>query len=681
MINDSTNSREEHINEIDELRRRIADLEQERDGLKKNLSKIKAQRDQEKSQLIQEHNLLSALIDHLPYCIYVKDQDGRFIITNDEAWRDKGLAGKDELLGKSDRDFYPPELAEQYMADEQALLASGKALINHEEPSVDISTGKESYFLSSKIPFRNAQGDIVGLVGIGADITHLKSTQLELRAAHDQKTQQIAEHIAALTDTTEKFQQEVDLRRQIEKRLQHERNLLRTLIDSIPDHIYVKDIRGCFVTANTAVAQLFNFQRAEDMIGKSDFDIHPQEFAEQYYLDEQKVLRDGQSLINYEQSMVDSSTGELLWMQSTKVPLRDADGNIIGLVGINRDITEQHRLEETLHFQASLLDQVSEAVIAVDENFRITSWNKGAERIYGWSAEEALNQHSPTLLQTQYNDDTTPNSALKQFQDTGQWQGEVLHQRKDGKRIPISTTTVTLRNRQHQVIGAVSVVQDITDRKRVEQAQFALVRDRAAIEERQRLARDLHDAVSQTLFSANLIAEALPRLWERNPDATLEQLVRLSRLTKGAMAEMRTLLLEIRPNAFAEVKLGQLLTQLKDAVEGRSDLAVTLQSAGDVMVSEDVKIAFYRIAQEALNNIVKHAKAKTVLIDLNATSSDVTLKVVDDGIGIDPNRPKTGRLGLSIMQERADDIGATFTVENKINEGTQVLVTWSVPAT
>jgi nitrate/nitrite-specific signal transduction histidine kinase len=204
-----------------------------------------------------------------------------------------------------------------------------------------------------------------------------------------------------------------------------------------------------------------------------------------------------------------------------------------------------------------------------------------------------------------------------------------------------------------------------------EQAEVA-----AAAAERTRLARELHDAVSQTLFSASMIADVLPRLWERDPEEGRRRLEDLRRLTRGAMAEMRTLLWELRPSALLETNLGELLGQLSRAVAGRADIDVALNVERLVSPPADVKVALYRIAQEALNNVVKHAQASRVVMILREGEGEVTLSIRDDGRGFASQDIPPGHLGLSTMGERAASIGAALTVESDPGQGTEVYVVW-----
>ncbi len=201
----------------------------------------------------------------------------------------------------------------------------------------------------------------------------------------------------------------------------------------------------------------------------------------------------------------------------------------------------------------------------------------------------------------------------------------------------------------------------------------------AAAAERNRLARDLHDAVSQTLFSVSLIAEVLPRIYERDPVQGAQRLDELRHLSRGALAEMRTLLLELRPAALAEAKLPDLLKQLGEAVTGRARIPVEVVTEGSGELPTDVRLAFYRIAQEALNNVAKHSrarKAKVSLAPLVGHPDDVRLAVEDDGAGFDP-AAGGGQLGLGIMRERAESVKANLLICSAPGEGTKVAVTWS----
>ena len=203
---------------------------------------------------------------------------------------------------------------------------------------------------------------------------------------------------------------------------------------------------------------------------------------------------------------------------------------------------------------------------------------------------------------------------------------------------------------------------------------FEKAEDVVIAAERNRLARELHDAVTQTLFSASLIADVLPRIWERDQEQGRARLEELRELTRGALAEMRTLLLELRPAALTESSLAELLRQLIQAIGGRSRLSIELIVEGERPLPPETQVALYRIAQEALNNITKYAGASQVTLTLSFQTQAVNLSIQDNGRGFNLTDVQPHSLGLGIMRERAQKIGATITINSQIGEGTVVTV-------
>lgn len=198
----------------------------------------------------------------------------------------------------------------------------------------------------------------------------------------------------------------------------------------------------------------------------------------------------------------------------------------------------------------------------------------------------------------------------------------------------------------------------------------------AALQERQRLARNLHDAVNQSLFSAGLIAEVLPRLWEQNPDEGRQSLDDLRRLTRGAQADMRLLLAELRPSTLTDAELGDLLRLLGNALAGRTNIPTNVTIKGAGKLPSEVQVTLYRLCQEGLNNIAKHAGASQVDILLQYDPDGVELSIRDDGRGFDPQQTLPGHYGLSMMNERAAAIGATFTINSQPGQGAEIVIRW-----
>jgi PAS domain S-box-containing protein len=258
---------------------------------------------------------------------------------------------------------------------------------------------------------------------------------------------------------------------------------------------------------------------------------------------------------------------------------------------------------------------------------------------------------------------------LNQLRETGSLQDYNLHLlRLDGSTFfaRINSSPVFLEG--EEVIMA--LVDDISEKIAAEQ-------EAAAQEERERLAHELHDSVSQILFAAGMIADAAPSLWDKDPALGQQNLEMLSKMIRGASAEMRSLLLELRPDTLRDQTLGRLLETLTIAARARSQAGVSLNVEGDCPSPDDVTLALHRIAQESLNNVAKHAQAGEIQIDLRCSHQSVELRIKDDGRGFDPQAIPAGHLGIGIMHERADKIGAILQINSKPGEGTSVDVSWT----
>jgi PAS domain S-box-containing protein len=295
---------------------------------------------EEKSPLAYS-NILNSLLLHTPDYVYIKNKDSRFIVANEKLAETVGVKSWKELIGKTDHDFYPKDLANMFRIDELEVLNSGNSLLNKIEKGLD-PKGKEIWVSSSKIPIFDEKRSVVGIVGIGRDIT----VQKLYEEALEKKTKDLQEVNTLLEERQEEIlQQQEELKVQTEKILLEKNNLL-TLINAMPDFIYFKDRKSKFIIGNTSVAAKMG-TIPENLIGKTDFDFHEKDLAEKYFKDEQSIMNTGQSLFNHEEE-VRGYSGDKAIFSTTKVPLKDEKGKIVGIVGIGRDITKQKEAEKKL---------------------------------------------------------------------------------------------------------------------------------------------------------------------------------------------------------------------------------------------------------------------------------------------------------------------------------------------
>ncbi|HEY5510348.1 MAG TPA: PAS domain S-box protein [Prolixibacteraceae bacterium] len=264
-------------------------------------------------------------------------------------------------------------------------------------------------------------------------------------------------------------------RKHAEEALRNERFLFRTVIDNIPDSIYCKDTATRKTLSNLTSLRNVGLKSEAEIIGKTDFDLYPKELAEEFYADDQLVLQSGQPLLNREEFII-LGNGEKKWLLTSKLPLKDKDGNIIGLVGIGHDITKRRLAEEALreseNIMRSITDSAHDAIIMIDPEGLISYWNPAAERIMGYSKSEAMGMNLHNLIvPSRYHQ--AHHAAFPIFQQT--WQGAVMGKtldleavRKDGIEISaqLSISAINLNNHWH----AVGILRDVTDQKKVEQA-------------------------------------------------------------------------------------------------------------------------------------------------------------------------------------------------------------------
>jgi two-component system nitrate/nitrite sensor histidine kinase NarX len=377
--------------------------------------------------------------------------------------------------------------------------------------------------------------------------------------------------------------------------------------------------------------------------------------------------------------------GQPIEIEGTTVALRVEDGRITGYVSVNRDITErvqaQAELQKSEEKYRDLVEKTSDVIYAVDTGGVITYLNPAVEALIGLPPEQVVGQ---------------PFGAFIHPEDVGQAQGNVQDLLSGGLPGPAEyrvldasgeTRWIRVTSQpvvdEGQVTGFQGVLSDITDRKRAE----ARLAEATKAAERQRLAAELHDSVTQTLYSGSLIAQTMQRMWDQDSEAGRRGLAQLQRFLQGALAEMRTLLLELNPAALEAKELPLLLRQLADAAMVRTPAIVTTRVIGQCTVPNEVKAALYRIAQEALNNIVKYAGAQRVKVNLQCLEkrpgvldgAQTILSIKDDGGGFDPEDPGAAGLGLGIMRDRAREIDATLTITSQPGKGTEVLVEWQNP--
>jgi PAS domain S-box-containing protein len=281
------------------------------------------ERARSEAALGRERELLNTLLENIPDRIYFKDRESRFIRINRALTELFQFERAEEAYGKTDADFYGDEHASAALADERRVMETGEPLLGKVEFEI-MADGRKTWSLTTKLPLRDRKGRIVGTCGISREITAMK---------------------------------------EMEEQLASERNLLRSVIDNLPDHIYLKDADGAYLLDNAAHQRWLGASDAYEILGRTVFDFFPDETAAQLQADDQAIMESGQPLINHEERLTDVK-GNAHWVLTTKVPWFSDDGAIHGLVCISRDISEQKAADENLRRAYADLTQSREEVLS-----------------------------------------------------------------------------------------------------------------------------------------------------------------------------------------------------------------------------------------------------------------------------------------------------------------------------
>ncbi len=355
----------------EELRQSIEELQ----ATHEQMERLKQEEAEHNQQMIKEiddyRKLLISVINEVPEKIFLKDDKGRFIIANKPVAENYGKT-VEEILGKSDYDFYPKEEADRYFKHEQEIINSGKTQVFEEG---DPSKYDGLIVRSIKKPFFIENLGITGLFGVQFDISDIKRKEFEAT--------RLAEEIHEKQDE-----------------LQKEKALLDALLSSVPEHIYFKDKESRFIRFSDSMVKLFGLEKAEDLVGKSDFDFFSEEHSRPAFEDEQRIIKTGKAIIDLEEKEV-MEDGRVSWVNTTKMPLRDSKGEIIGTFGISKNISKIKNLEteardmmKTIESNRKLLidilNKVPAKIFVKDENGVFIIVNSAVASIYNKTPEQII---------------------------------------------------------------------------------------------------------------------------------------------------------------------------------------------------------------------------------------------------------------------------------------------------
>jgi len=458
------------------------------------------------------------------------------------------------------------------------------------------------------------------------------------------------------------------------------------LLNSVRESVVSTDLDNNVTFWNKGAEHLFGYSAEEAMGRPIDALIMP-EGVEVLEAEEAQALRTRGTWNS--QVMRCRKDGSVIWTDLVVSVVTDAAGERSGFLGIHRDVTEQRKVEERLRFQAQLLDSVLESVVATDLSDRVAFWAQGAQTLFGYTADEMLGQPLAPLA---FPHAAEPAEELRQIRDevirTGSWTGRGVPCRRKGGEFWADVTVAPVSNADGVVVGLIAVHRDVTELRR-HQALVKESHERTrnlaarliAIREHERssIARELHDELGQVLTRLNIditwLTQQLPqRLKTKRVQAIGPLVERIVRTTQQISSQLRPPILD---DLGLEAAIEWHVHEFAEWSGCRCALDL---SVGRMPRDTDRDIAIFRILQEALTNIARHARAESVSVRAVSTGDEFALDVEDDGVGIPASKLRNQQsFGLAGMAERAEGIGGELRISIPPGRGTIVSLRVRIP--
>jgi PAS domain S-box-containing protein len=507
-------------------------------------------------------------------------------------------------------------------------------------------------------PLRAPGGEVIGTLAIStAQPRQFAAEELDL-------LQGLADQAAiAITNST------------LLLRLTESEDRYRFLVENSPDVVFSTDAEGKFTFMSDAMERVSGWK--------------PEEITGEHFSRVVDPASHAEALARWTALVADPETeqvanidllspdGRLIPVEVSSIGIVDADGTFQGIHGATRDVSERARLERELRASDEryryLVASSPDLVWLTDAKGTLTFLSDATRTMLGVEPDELIGQPYAHIFAPEARRDASVRFRWLARHPSAVHRMRLPFRHADGRdvMVEINGTGMTADGR---FVGAHGAARDVGERDRLERDLRRQAGELAAGEERAHLARELHDSVTQALFSMTLVSRSVELLLDRDVEAARAQLAQLRDLQREALAEMRALIFELRPGNLEQDGLARALRTHTAALQGRIGLPIVVESALDERLPLAIEEVLYRISQEALHNVVKHASARQVRLEVGRTASGVRLDVHDDGKGFDPTRVPDGHLGLAGMRARADKIGAKFSVWSVPGEGTRVEV-------
>lgn len=498
---------------------------------------------------------------------------------------------------------------------------------------------------------------------------------------------------------------DISLRKKEEERLQ----FLASISENIHDPIISSDNDFLITRWNDAAEKLFGWT-SEEVIGRRGAEI----LRVDYPTKSREAILDAFSKDGYWQGEViyHNREGKPVNVLSTASKIRDKNGIVTGNLILVKDITDRKKAEqliwESQEIFRSLVTNVTDyAILLLDINGHILTWNKGAALMNGYQEKEILGRHISVFYRREDLANEDLSNAIRFAEEKGKFEHEGWRVRKDGTLFWANVTLTPLMDKDGKLTGFAKITRDMTEKKKAQDLQLSFnaklsrqVADKTKElkettgqlrqlsahlqntreQERRRIARELHDELGQMLTGLRMDVVWLSRKVISTDGAIAERFERALQLLHETRDSMRRISTNLHPSILEDLRIKAALERLTHDFESRSGIATTFEiipsDLDDTSFSPDLTIGIYRVFQESLNNIAKHAGASRVHASLTLGPSNLLLKIEDNGNGFDMESvAQKGTLGLISMRERAIMMNGSYRIESKPEQGTIVILT------
>jgi PAS domain S-box-containing protein len=632
---------------------------------------------------------LTSLLDTAIDGIIAVGEDQRIFLFNQGAQHLFGYS-RQEVIGQTLDLLLPPRFADvhsQHFHDFTLMAENTLRMDNRREVFGRRKDGSE--FPAEAGVSKVKQGEQASFTVILHDVTQRKQAEAALSRAHAELELRVQERTTELTLSIAALHAEIAERQRIEeerarllvqieqarkhaeelaKETQLANSMLYALIETMPAGVMVADTGGAIILTNRsansivggAVTGTAYGPRGGYTLRRIDGSHLPSE-----ELPLPRAIQYGEITKNIE-ILVCRKDGVEVAILAAGSPVYDESGNIISGVMVFQDITAHKRLQQELQDSEetarALMNASPESALLVDTLGRVLAANEVAALRLQTTVSRLIGTAATDLFPPQLA--ASRSACLEEVVRTGQpvhFEDERLGMMMDNYIQPICDTS-------GRVIRLAIFGYDVTERKQIEDQRARL----AALEERQHLARELHDTLSQNLYGVALGTHTALAMLDTDKTKVVEALDYILALANSGLTELRALIFDLRPESLALEGLVAALTKQSAVVHARNGIETRADLCSEPNAPLEIKEALYRIAQEALHNVVKHAQASRLDLRLYRSSNDIVLEIRDDGVGFDPTTAFPGHLGLRSMDERAAKLGGALAIHSSPGSGTRI---------